>query len=207
MTNNKMKFKCCGPQRITPQNYQNVYRRSLHLNTSTTNLKLRPTTVSSTQTIPLTISSELGRWSQPRARIGRPEGEPKEPRTLKLTPGITRKQQGQEIKLEQTGNPLTLARIVAPRVSTPSSQHDSHTRTGASRPGKSAVGFATKYQTRTVHWNAWGGRVTVRTTASTPGVTKFLTSRNPFSIVSKLAHECRGHNIALSRNGNNGSNC
>jgi hypothetical protein len=139
------------PQRITPKNYQNVYRRSLHLNTSTTNLKLRSITVSSTQTIPLTVSSELGRWSQPRARIGRPEGEPKELRTLKLTPGITRKQQGKGLKLEQTGNPLTLARTDATGVSTPSLQHDSHTRTGVSRPGKTVVGFARKDQRRTIH--------------------------------------------------------
>jgi hypothetical protein len=182
------------PQRITPKNYQNIYRRSLHLNTSTTNLNLQSTTVPSTHTIPLTTSSELGRWSQPRARIGTPEGEPKEPRTLKLTPGITRKQQGKEIKLVQTNKPLTLAQTVVPCVSIPSSQHDSHTRTGTSRPGKSTVGFARKDQTRTIHWNAWGGQVTVRTTASTPGVAKFLTSRNPFSIVSKLAHECCEHN-------------
>jgi hypothetical protein len=157
------------PQRITPKNYHNIYRRSLHLNTSTTNFNLRSPTVSSTLTILLTISSELGRWSQPRARIGRPVGEPKEPRTLKLSPGIIRKQQGQEIKLEQTGNPLILARTVAPSVSTTSSQHDNNTRTGASCPGRNAVGFARKDQTRTIHWNAWGGRVTVRTTASTPG--------------------------------------
>jgi hypothetical protein len=176
------------PQRITPQNYQNVYRRSLHLNTSTTNLNLRSTTVSSTQTIPLFLQNWEG-----GASAGLESGGQKENQRTK-NPQINRRNNtettGARNKIRanrQSAHPRPDSRA---RVSTPSSQYDSHTRTGASRQGKSAVGFATKDQTRTIQWNAWGGRVTVRTTASTPGVVKFLTSRNPFSIVSKLAHEC-----------------